>query len=620
VKSAKTKKVLSANDAIPVFIESVHKDVDLSGYRISRKDFENMSEDLLSRVGSPIEQALSDANLTKEDIDLVEIIGGGVRVPKVQSLLREHLDIQTLSVHLNGDEAMALGSAFRAANLSKAFKVRYVGVSDVNPWSVGVRIQGPSEFSKSAVLFPERTVKGSKKMVAFGYDDDFLVNLMYEDEDKIPEGSSRLIRTYQVSGLKEIASDEKWKDMLSGPKVQLAFRLDEQGLVSLEKADVLYEEEIEIEVEEEVELEEEDVTDEEKNDANAVEENEESVEEENEENVEEKKDNDDEDPTKKDDNSDDEDSTNTDDNSDDNEDKKKLKKKKTKTITVTKTITKKHRNKLKVTDFTSVALPENAIEHLNKEQLERSKKMVQNLNTRDAERREHGAMLNALESYVYESRDFLREKADKVTTEETRDSLLQELTDIEDWLFDVDLSTPLEEIKSKHDDMMKKITSIRRKFAETTARPAAVKALREALEAVSTHVNTWSEKRPQIEEDEKNDVETRVEELKEWLESKVKEQSELSDVEEPVFTSQDVAGKVKKLNRMLNRLLRRPKLKSVYLEAPDPEADKKKQEEEEKLKTKKTKKKKKTKEAEEGKSTKEEEEEEEPKKEEKEEL
>ena len=41
--------------------------------------------------------------------------------------------------------------------------------------------------------------------------------------------------------------------MLSGPKVQLAFRLDEQGLVTLEKADVVYEEEIEYEVEEEVE-------------------------------------------------------------------------------------------------------------------------------------------------------------------------------------------------------------------------------------------------------------------------------------------------------------------------------------------------------------------------------
>ena len=34
-KASKTKKVLSANEGIPVYIESVHKDVDLSGYRIS---------------------------------------------------------------------------------------------------------------------------------------------------------------------------------------------------------------------------------------------------------------------------------------------------------------------------------------------------------------------------------------------------------------------------------------------------------------------------------------------------------------------------------------------------------------------------------------------------------
>ena len=44
-----------------------------------------------------------------------------------------------LGVHLNGDEAMALGSAFYAANLSTAFRVRRVGMTDMCPFAIGVR-------------------------------------------------------------------------------------------------------------------------------------------------------------------------------------------------------------------------------------------------------------------------------------------------------------------------------------------------------------------------------------------------------------------------------------------------------------------------------------------------
>ncbi|RYY86983.1 hypothetical protein EON63_04815 [archaeon] len=41
------------------------------------------------------------------------------------------IPISTLGQHLNGDEAFALGAAFRAANLSTAFRVRKIGMTDV---------------------------------------------------------------------------------------------------------------------------------------------------------------------------------------------------------------------------------------------------------------------------------------------------------------------------------------------------------------------------------------------------------------------------------------------------------------------------------------------------------
>ena len=69
---------------------------------------------------------MEEAKLSAEDIEQVEILGGGIRVPRVQAILKEAMDDKELNVHLNGDEAMSFGSAFIASNSSAAFKVRKV--------------------------------------------------------------------------------------------------------------------------------------------------------------------------------------------------------------------------------------------------------------------------------------------------------------------------------------------------------------------------------------------------------------------------------------------------------------------------------------------------------------
>ena len=57
---------------------------------------------------------------------MVELLGGGIRVPRIQELLQEKLEKKELGVHLNGDEAMCFGSALIATNSSASFKVRTV--------------------------------------------------------------------------------------------------------------------------------------------------------------------------------------------------------------------------------------------------------------------------------------------------------------------------------------------------------------------------------------------------------------------------------------------------------------------------------------------------------------
>ena len=56
---------------------------------IERRDFEEKAKDLLERVSKPVEQALASAGLSLDDIDQVEIVGGGLRIPRVSELIKE---------------------------------------------------------------------------------------------------------------------------------------------------------------------------------------------------------------------------------------------------------------------------------------------------------------------------------------------------------------------------------------------------------------------------------------------------------------------------------------------------------------------------------------------------
>jgi hypothetical protein len=136
------------NEEYPVVFESLANDKDFK-MSVKRTDLEAWSAGVLANVVKPIEDALADAGMTKDDIHAVEIIGGGVRMPAVQSALAAYFSNVTLGQHLNGDEAMALGGAFVAANRSSAYRVKKIGAIDVSPFSVTVNITSQGDEVES---------------------------------------------------------------------------------------------------------------------------------------------------------------------------------------------------------------------------------------------------------------------------------------------------------------------------------------------------------------------------------------------------------------------------------------------------------------------------------------
>jgi len=124
-ESVKVKDILSANKVADVKVPELLDYITLRTV-LDRTDFEHNSKHLLDRISKPVDDSLAKAGLSLSDIDQVEILGGGLRIPKVHELIKVATNKNELMVHLNGDEAMCFGAAFIAANSSSSFKVRKV--------------------------------------------------------------------------------------------------------------------------------------------------------------------------------------------------------------------------------------------------------------------------------------------------------------------------------------------------------------------------------------------------------------------------------------------------------------------------------------------------------------
>ena len=93
--------------------------------------------DLFRKTMKPVEQVLKDANLKKEDIDEIVLVGGSTRIPKVQQLLKEYFGKEP-SKGINPDEAVAYGAAVQGGILSGEKESADIVLIDVNPLSVGI--------------------------------------------------------------------------------------------------------------------------------------------------------------------------------------------------------------------------------------------------------------------------------------------------------------------------------------------------------------------------------------------------------------------------------------------------------------------------------------------------
>ncbi len=110
----RAKRTLSSATQASIEIDSLYEGIDFYS-TITRARFEELCMDLFRGTMDPVERALKDSRLSKNQIDEIVLVGGSTRIPKVQQLLSDFFNGKELAKNINPDEAVAYGAAVQAA-------------------------------------------------------------------------------------------------------------------------------------------------------------------------------------------------------------------------------------------------------------------------------------------------------------------------------------------------------------------------------------------------------------------------------------------------------------------------------------------------------------------------
>merc|ERR1712061_68354 len=255
----KTKKILSANSEAAISVEFLMEDEDFAS-SVTRADFEKMCEPAKARCKAVLDAAIAECasnhELTVEQIDSVEIIGGSCRVPWFKKLCSDAFGGKTLSTTMNAEESVARGCALQAAMLSPLYKVRDFKVDDASNFAINVCWTETAEAApadadmesqgdqKAAAVFPAGTSMNMLKILTFWRKRPFDLMADYVDEKVLLPGTSKALGKFRIEmpGLPE------------PQRVKVKAKLTQHGTFSVEGAMIVEEEEYEEKIKEKREI------------------------------------------------------------------------------------------------------------------------------------------------------------------------------------------------------------------------------------------------------------------------------------------------------------------------------------------------------------------------------